>query len=342
MSWLARSLVNSLKVDEDDDEDKAKVTNNDRKKGQSPKVVEQLQHHQIESSENQGRGVKEDLTEITKTLTRQLWGVASFLAPSSSSSQSSAPSPPPPPPLPRRISSTDPFISDWNRSESSDRSLNCDDSDPARIAGIRSDFAEIGGKVKSGFSKLSNTRAVSEISKIASTFLPPFGTDGESMEKNSIGGAVGITDEVLAFAKNIAMHPETWLDFPLVDEEDLDDFDMSDAQLEHALAIERLAPRLAALRIELCPGHMSEGCFWMIYFVLLHSRLNKHDAELLSTPQIVEARSMWMQELQSRTRSEPEWSGWGISYKREQPRLYGLVHLRKPWIRNLKRMEMTG
>lgn len=61
---------------------------------------------------------------------------------------------------------------------------------------------------------------------------------------------------------------------------------MSDAQLEHALAVERLAPRLAALRIELCPSHMSEGYFWKVYFVLLHSRLNKHDADLLSTPQV--------------------------------------------------------
>lgn len=64
------------------------------------------------------------------------------------------------------------------------------------------------------------------------------------------------------------------------------DFDLSDAQHEHALAIERLAPRLAALRIELCPGYMSEGCFWMIYFVLLHPRLSKQDAELLTTPQV--------------------------------------------------------
>ncbi|KAF3969193.1 hypothetical protein CMV_006980 [Castanea mollissima] len=30
---------------------------------------------------------------------------------------------------------------------------------------------------------------------------------------------------------------------------------------------------------------MSEACFWKIYFVLLHPRLNKHDAEVLSTPQ---------------------------------------------------------
>lgn len=34
--------------------------------------------------------------------------------------------------------------------------------------------------------------------------------------------AVAVTDEVLAFARNIAMHPETWLDFPLDPEEDLD------------------------------------------------------------------------------------------------------------------------
>jgi hypothetical protein len=34
--------------------------------------------------------------------------------------------------------------------------------------------------------------------------------------------AVGVTDEVVAFANNIAMHPETWLDFPLADEEDDD------------------------------------------------------------------------------------------------------------------------
>lgn len=64
------------------------------------------------------------------------------------------------------------------------------------------------------------------------------------------------------------------------------DLEMSDAQRGHALAIERLAPRLAALRIELCPCHMTVGYFWKVYFVLLLSRLNKHDAELLSSPQV--------------------------------------------------------
>lgn len=64
------------------------------------------------------------------------------------------------------------------------------------------------------------------------------------------------------------------------------DFDMSDAQQEHALAVEQLVPRLAALRMELCPGYMSEAWFWKIYFILLHPRLDLPDAEVLSTPQV--------------------------------------------------------
>ena len=35
-------------------------------------------------------------------------------------------------------------------------------------------------------------------------------------------GGVKITNEVLAFARNIGMHPKTWLDFPIDEEEDLD------------------------------------------------------------------------------------------------------------------------
>ncbi|KAE8076369.1 hypothetical protein FH972_015025 [Carpinus fangiana] len=43
----------------------------------------------------------------------------------------------------------------------------------------------------------------------------------ELLEACGLGGAVGITDKVLAFAGNIGMHPETWLDFPLDEKEDL-------------------------------------------------------------------------------------------------------------------------
>lgn len=87
------------------------------------------------------------------------------------------------------------------------------------IAGIRSDFAEIGGRFKSGITKLSSNKAVSEFTKIASNFLQ-FGDEEEEKEFAARGSEVGVTDEVLAFARNIAMHPETWLDFPLPDDQD--------------------------------------------------------------------------------------------------------------------------
>ncbi|ONK74578.1 uncharacterized protein A4U43_C03F7930 [Asparagus officinalis] len=289
MSWFARSLVNSLRgEEEDEDEDNPQSQTNQQNPSKSS--IDQ-QNQQEEDDEDATRGVKEDITELTKTLTRQFWGVASFLAP------------PPnlrdvPPPDPGQPS--DPMASHEADAENS-----------PKLAGIKSDFAEIGGRFKSGISMLSSTKAVSEISKIASTFLP-FGLEedeegeSEETEEKYEGGAVGVTDEVLAFARNISMHPETWLDFPLIpDEDDSDEFDMSDAQQEHALAVEHLAPRLAALRIELCPSHMSEGRFWKIYFVLLHSRLNRADAELLTTPQIVQAREMLLQDLQTRTKPKP-------------------------------------
>lgn len=58
---------------------------------------------------------------------------------------------------------------------------------------------------------------------MASNLLPSgSGRNEELLEERCLGGAVGITEEVLAFARNIAMHPETWLDFPLDEEEDLD------------------------------------------------------------------------------------------------------------------------
>ncbi|XVE82958.1 hypothetical protein DITRI_Ditri16bG0047100 [Diplodiscus trichospermus] len=282
MSWLARSIANSLKLDEDDDDHSNAAL--DPKPESDSNPTQSSPSHSHSSDPNSPRGVKEDLSELTKTLTRQFWGVASFLAP-------------PPPP-----SSDQPLYPvEEEKSPRPPADYPDELSDEALIAGIRSDLSEIGGKFKSEISKLSNNIAVSEFTKIASNFLQ-FGSEEENLERYESGNVVGLSEEVVAFARDIAMHPETWLDFPVPDADDFDDFDMSDAQQEHALAVERLAPRLAALRIELCPGYMSEGCFWKIYFVLLHPRLNKHDAELLSTPQIVEARAMLMQGLQHRAK----------------------------------------
>ena len=224
MSWLARSLANSLRLDDDDNESASsgdeendvvthesqssspqryKIQNEETKAEQQSLSPEQV-------AELQSRGVKEDLTELKQSLTRQLWGVASFLAP-------------PPPPLPPRSLtqfnrlSNDRSFSNLNPSEPLDQSISGDEEDPsdsAAVAGIRDDFAEIGGR----------------LTKMAADYFP-FGS-GENEEENEIGNeneeedqefhAVGITDEVLAFARNIAHHPETWLDFPLDPDEDLD------------------------------------------------------------------------------------------------------------------------
>ncbi|KAG8081552.1 hypothetical protein GUJ93_ZPchr0172g2975 [Zizania palustris] len=351
MSWLARSLATSLNIPEgdpgaDDEPDAAAVALSPSARFPPPPPPPP---HQLHSAV--AEGVKEDLTELSKTLTRQFWGVANFLAPPP---EETSPSPSPP----------------------SVEAQHGTARTPPEIAGIRNDFVEIGGRFKSGISRISRNKAVSGFSRIASNFfaheddeeeelldaarddeeeeqrgevkfrmeeavaadrvrheaedyevshdweesvrhvaewegrLSHEVDDGEvrhkeddvhELEQENVRpdddeeveeewDVIGITEEVLAFATNIARHPETWLDFPLLpDDEDSDGpfsyFDMSNAQQEHALAIEHLAPRLAALRIELCPIHMCEECFWKIYFVLLHPRLNKHDAELLSTPQ---------------------------------------------------------
>ncbi|XP_062101695.1 uncharacterized protein LOC133807395 isoform X2 [Humulus lupulus] len=277
-SWLARSLANSLRLDEDDDTDDDPnddeyndVVLNDQcgepstSSPTEPDLLQfQRQHNGIESETEeeegeeeeeedvQNRGVKEDLSEFKQALTRQFWGVASFLAP-----------PPSQPSTPSNRS-----LPNWDRSEPSSRP------DPVPVSAWKEEEDD----------------------------------DDEGEEELYMEDYLGITDEVLAFARNIAMHPETWLDFPLDEEEELD---------EHALVIERLAPRLAALRIELCPCHMSESYFWKVYFVLLHSRLNKKDAETLSTPQLMEARAKWMQELQNHTTSDSELYGRSTSCLKE-------------------------
>lgn len=298
MSWLARSIANSLHLDDDDDgaeendvvPDRSNLDTSPTNHYQIPPPKDdrtQSPPEQLEENEFQSRGVKEDLTEFKQTLTRQFWGVASFLAP-------------PPTTHDNQQGSSN----NLDESGAPDQS---DEEDP-----------------------LDSGIGVSEMSRMGSNYYPlgseenegenGNGDYGEEEEEEEGLSAVGITDEVLAFASNIAHHPETWLDFPLDEEEDLDDFDMSDAQKEHALAIQHIAPRLAALRIELCPFHMSENYFWKVYFVLLHSRLNKLDADILSTPQVMEARAMWMQELHKQRKPESNWFERSTSFPQKKER----------------------
>ncbi|XP_051127105.1 uncharacterized protein LOC127248681 [Andrographis paniculata] len=275
MSWLARSIANSLKFDDDDDDGDGDSVDSERKPEYEHPESPESQETDDSSPTTPSRGVKEDLSEFSKTLTRQFWGVASFLAP---------------PPQPEQQE-------DSEEPES--------EGDP--VLGMRGDLAEIGGKFRNGISRLSNNINVSEITKIASNLLQ-LESDDESEESgkrtslDSVGKeAIGVTEEVLAFARDMSMHPKTWLDFPLPEIDGYGaGFEMSDAQQGHALAIDRLAPSLAALRLELCPEYMSESNFWKIYFVLLHPRLDEQDAEFLSTLQIMEARSLLAHEVKNR------------------------------------------
>ena len=199
MSWLARSIANSLKFEDDDQQpDKNTATS----AGTTDNVNNNKDFSNPESDQQQSatpRGVKEDFTDLKQTLTRQLWGVASFLAP-----------PPEPPLTENRSHSSD-------LDGSNDAAVDAEDDD-ALIAGIRSDFAEIGGRFKSGISKLSSNKTVSEFTKIASNLLQ-LGSESDEIETtaSAAASAVGVTEEVVGFARDVAMHPETWLDFPLPD-----------------------------------------------------------------------------------------------------------------------------
>lgn len=192
MSWLPRSIANSLLIDgEDEDEDDRPTVANDYNNHlpQSQSVTEQEFNPNQDGSDPQTltTGLKEDLSEFTESLARQLWGVASFLAPP-------PPPPPPPPPLPLRHSSRTTPKPDTSAS------IRRDSSDGDNISNSICEDSRFGGETG-----VSN-----------SSIYP-----NDNKEDNHTD-FVGVTDEVLAFAMNIAHHPETWLDFPLTEEEELD------------------------------------------------------------------------------------------------------------------------
>ncbi|XP_044979841.1 uncharacterized protein LOC123447313 [Hordeum vulgare subsp. vulgare] len=283
MSWLTRTIAATLAGEPDPDSDasesEASSAERTAAEGSSPRDPEGEDPGQPNTP---SRGVKDDISELTETLTRRLWGVASFLAP-------------PPPPPDSESPGAAPAEADGEGG----------DVDGDGIAGIRSDLAEIGGRVRSGISMLQSNLAVAEISKIASSLLP-FGEE-EPDEGEPVAGG---TEEVLVFVKHMSTRPETWLDFPLfISERYADDFELSNAQYVHALSMEHLVPTLSDLKVQICSTDMSEACFWKIYFVLLHSKLNKQDAELLSTPQILEAREELLQSLQAKDKRGSETAG---------------------------------
>lgn len=188
MSWLARSIAATLSSAHSDDEDDSEATSGDKTPPRASDTAGADAADPDEQPDTPSRGVKGDISELTETLTRRFWGVASFLAP---------------PPTEAKEEEEDETAAP---AEAADEEV----VQSPRIAGIRSDLVEIGGRVRTGISMLSNANAVVEFSKIASSFLP-FGPE----EQEGEGEVVGVTDEVVMFVKNISKHPETWLDFPL-------------------------------------------------------------------------------------------------------------------------------
>ncbi|CAH9107092.1 unnamed protein product [Cuscuta europaea] len=203
-------------------------------------------------------------------------GVASFLAPPPANSASAA------------EGSDDRFVADSSQA----------------IAGIRNDLVELGESFKSSFSLFSSNKAVSEISKLASNFLK-FEDDAvkgelEEEQEEEEDDMIGITDEVVGFVRTISERPQLWTDFPISLPKD---FHISDNQKQHVENIEQLVPCLGSLKQKLS-NHLTDGQFWMIYFILLLPRLDENDLETLSSPEIVEAREMLLQQLQSKKNTE--------------------------------------
>lgn len=226
------------------------------------------------SPANRGGGVKEDLTVISDSIGRQLRGVASFLAPS--------------PPASPSTSSTATTETDKSRQSSDYADLQSQ----GGLIGIRNDLSEIGGSLRTG------------LSKFTSNFLQFQISDNQEGIDDDDDDVAGITDEVIDFVKEISLRPECWTDFPLSLPHD---FEMSDAQKEHASTVEHFVPSLKALRADL-HSYLGDEQFWMIYFILLLPRLSEYDFEALSTPLIVETRNILLQKLQNKRNSMSETS----------------------------------
>ncbi|KAL6493153.1 hypothetical protein OROGR_032912 [Orobanche gracilis] len=204
MSWLARSIGKSLRIDEEDGADEEErglddavprptpydavlpdlrprgitlTDENIRSSGSDSVAAENDCGDQNLDDNNNRRGVKEDLSELKDSLTRQFRGVASFLAPPSL------------PPLSQRSGSIH-FKSKLNGTGSGN-----------------------GDYVEDEETEEHDERESGQFPELA------YFSRSEDCYTNVIEDAIGITEEVLTFAKNIAHHPETWLDFPISEEE---------------------------------------------------------------------------------------------------------------------------
>jgi hypothetical protein len=181
MSWLARSIAATLssphgEPDSDAEDFERETASCQRVAASEEESLPRGPSRDPDAEEPEqpntpSRGVKDDISELTETLTRLLCGVAYFLAP------------PPESKTPRAAEGGD----EERKEEDGDGDGDGEGAALSpRVAGIRSDLVEIGGRVRSGISMLQNNPAVAEISKIASSLLP-FG-QGDAEEGEPVVG----------------------------------------------------------------------------------------------------------------------------------------------------------
>ncbi|KAJ8559915.1 hypothetical protein K7X08_003973 [Anisodus acutangulus] len=217
-------------------------------------------------SDPNSSGVKDDFSAISQTFSHHLRGVAAFLAPTSAT------------------------LSSEKQSDQEER-----------FSGIKSDLVEIGDSFKSSLSMFSS-KLTSNFLQFSDEVMDRENDEDDDNDNDDDEEVVCITDEVVDFVSTISQRPQLWTDFPISLPSD---FSMSDSQKEHVASIVQFVPGLESLRHKVC-HELSDGQFWLIYFVLLLPRLNGNDLELLSTPEIVEVRETLLQQLQSKKDPQPE------------------------------------
>ncbi|KAK3280437.1 hypothetical protein CYMTET_11734 [Cymbomonas tetramitiformis] len=117
-------------------------------------------------------------------------------------------------------------------------------------------------------------------------------------DENEYGptNTIELDEQIMHFITDMCSHPEIWLNFPTVYEDnEVDEFVPSEAQLTHCEVVLAACPVIGDLQDELCPHKMSVARFWKIYFVLLIGELNSKDAFFLSTEQVLLARKAFLE-----------------------------------------------
>ncbi|KMZ57914.1 hypothetical protein ZOSMA_80G00040 [Zostera marina] len=103
------------------------------------------------------------------------------------------------------------------------------------------------------------------------------GLEGKKEAEGNGDEELGVTEELLEFLKGFTV--EVFKQFPISDRQDDGDGmessnpnvrkDLSKWQERHATLILTTAKEIARLRYILCPRHLKENEFWMVYFSLV-------------------------------------------------------------------------